>query len=82
VGVQPRTDAQTDTHRERQTDTQARVTTIHFASSTTHAKCNYSETAVKKGSVKTKDEYLHSIYPHLFTADMLPLNKQQSLNKL
>jgi len=27
---------QTDT----QTDTQARVTTIHFASSTTHAKCS------------------------------------------
>jgi len=27
---------QTDTH----TDTQTRVTTIHFASSTTHAKCN------------------------------------------
>ena len=27
---------QTDT----QTDTQTRVTTIHFASSTTHAKCN------------------------------------------
>jgi len=24
----------------RQTDTQTRVTTIHFASSTTHAKCN------------------------------------------
>jgi len=34
VGVRPRTD--TDT----QTDTQTRVTTIHFASSTTHAKCN------------------------------------------
>jgi len=29
----------------RQTDTQTRVTTIHFVSSTTHAKCNkaYSE---------------------------------------
>ena len=25
----------------RQTDTQTRVTTIHFASSTTRAKCNY-----------------------------------------
>ena len=32
VGVGPRTD--------RQTDTQTRVTTIHFASSTTDAKCN------------------------------------------
>jgi len=33
VGMRPRT---TDT----QTDTQTRVTRIHFASSTTHAKCN------------------------------------------
>ena len=32
VGMRPRTD--------RQTHTQTRVTTIHFASSTTHAKCN------------------------------------------
>jgi len=32
VGMGPRTD--------RQTGTQTRVTTIHFASSTTHAKCN------------------------------------------
>ena len=37
VGVPPRTD--------RQTDTQTRVTTIHFASSTTHAKCNYPHKA-------------------------------------
>ena len=36
VGVWPRTDTQT----HRQTDTQTRVTTKHFASSTTHAKCN------------------------------------------
>ena len=33
VGVRTRT--------HRQTDTQMRVTTIHFASCTTHAKCNY-----------------------------------------
>jgi len=32
--MRPRTDTQTHTH------TQTRVTTIHFASSTTHAKCN------------------------------------------
>jgi len=32
------TDTQTHTHR--QADTQTRVTTIHFASSMTHAKCN------------------------------------------
>ena len=34
------THARTHTHTHRQTDTQTRVTTIHFASSTTHAKCN------------------------------------------
>jgi len=28
---------------DRHTDTQTRVTTIHFASSTTHAKCNETE---------------------------------------
>ena len=38
VGVRPRTLTHTDTHR--QTDTPTRVTTIHFASSTTYAKCN------------------------------------------
>jgi len=32
--MRPRTDRHTQTH------TQTRVTTIHFASSTTHAKCN------------------------------------------
>jgi len=31
---------QTDRQTDTQTDTQTRVTTIHFASSTTHAKCN------------------------------------------
>jgi len=34
VGMQLRTDTQTDRH------TQTRVTTIHFTSSTTHEKCN------------------------------------------
>jgi len=36
--MRPRTDRQTD----RQTHRQTRVTTIHFASSTTRAKCNHS----------------------------------------
>jgi len=36
---------QTDTHN-RQTDTQTCMTTIHFASSTTHAKCNNCECVV------------------------------------
>ena len=36
VSMRPRKDRQT----HRQTDNQTRVTTIHFASSTTHAKCN------------------------------------------
>jgi len=48
VGMQPRRDRHTDT----QTDTQTRVsgvTTIHFAPSTTHAKCNYcSQYCVKR----------------------------------
>jgi len=39
VGVRPRTD----------TDTQTRVTTIHFASSTTHAKCNNRFTVLWPG---------------------------------
>jgi len=38
------TDTQTDTH----TDKQTRVTTIHFASSTTHAKCNHPLRMFKK----------------------------------
>ena len=37
VGVQR---GQTETQTYTQTDTQTCVTTIHFASSTTHAKCN------------------------------------------
>ena len=36
-----------DTHTDRQTDTQMRVTTIHFASSTTHAKCNQAQSEYK-----------------------------------
>jgi len=31
----------TDTQTDGQTHTQTRVTDTHFASSTTHAKCNY-----------------------------------------
>jgi len=38
----PQTDAQTD----RQTDTQTRVTTTHFASSTSHVKCNYRMSSI------------------------------------
>jgi len=33
---------QTNRHADRQTDTQMHVTTIHFASSTTHAKCKHA----------------------------------------
>jgi len=42
VGMRPRTDRHTarQTHTHTHTHTQTRVTTIHFASSTTHAKCN------------------------------------------
>jgi len=34
------TDRQTDRHTHTHTHTQTRVTIIHFASSTTHVKCN------------------------------------------
>jgi len=49
VGVRPRTD--------RQTDTQTRVTTIHFASSTTHAKCNEYYVTHKKTRNNTARKY-------------------------
>jgi len=42
VGMRLRTDTQTDIQ------TQTRVTTIHFASSTTHAKCNNLNVEVEK----------------------------------
>jgi len=38
VGMRPQADRQTDRHT---TDTDTRVSTIHFPSSMTHAKCNY-----------------------------------------
>jgi len=47
--MRPRTD--------RQTDTQTRVTTIHFASSTTHAKCNNKRQQVNNRGT-------HSLYVH------------------
>jgi len=47
VGMRPLTDRHTDTH----TDTRTRVTTIHFASSTTHAKCNNVLNSVVKISM-------------------------------
>jgi len=40
-----RGDRHTDTQTDRHTDTQTRVTTIHFASSTTHAKCKNKSAA-------------------------------------
>jgi len=40
VGMQPRTNRHTHTPTHPQTDTQTCITTIHFVSSTTHAKCN------------------------------------------
>jgi len=38
--MRPRTGTEIHRQTQRQTDTQMLVTTIHFASSTTHAKCN------------------------------------------
>jgi len=40
---------QTDRHTHTHTDTQTRVTTLHFASSTTHAKCNKSSAVAEMG---------------------------------
>jgi len=40
AGRRPAARADPDRHTHRHTDTHTRVTTIHFASSTTHAKCN------------------------------------------
>ena len=49
VGVRPRRDRQTDRQTHTHTHTQTRVTTIYFASSTTHAKCNkYTQSMVNK----------------------------------
>ena len=61
VGVRPRTDTHT------QTDTQTRVTTIHFASSTTHAKCN-NFIYLSNRSVKTNQLVILSVdLPHIYT---------------
>jgi len=56
---------QTDT----QTDTQTRVTTIHFASSTTHAKCNKKasqQTFIDLQSVTDCVSQQFEIGPHQF----------------
>jgi len=42
-------DWQTDRQTDRHTNTQTRVTNIHFASSTTHAKCNKCSTVAEMG---------------------------------
>ena len=42
---------QTDTHTDTHTDTQTLVPTIHFASSTTHAKCNNGNILISNHSV-------------------------------
>jgi len=51
VGIRPRTD--------RQTHTQTRVTTIHFASSTTHAKCNNNAVKRCRRSLKVRSLQSH-----------------------
>jgi len=59
--MRPRTDTQTDT--------QTRVTTIHFASSTTHAKCNVSGGSVdalgksKFKRLLTLSDSIHIVIP-------------------
>ena len=46
VGMRPRTDTQTDT--------QTRVTTIHFSWSSTHAKCNDKSVLILKSQVSSR----------------------------
>jgi len=56
VGVRPRTVRQTYTHRH--TDTHTRVTTIQFASSTTHALCNKTRGLVVRPTDNLGDKSL------------------------
>ena len=44
---------QTDRQTHRQTDTQTRVTTIHFASSSTQAKCTSGQNNLTQGRIAT-----------------------------
>ena len=46
--MRPRTDRQTRTHTHTHRHIWTRVTTIHFTSSTTHAKYNKRETSLKR----------------------------------
>ena len=66
VGVRPRTDTQT--HR------QTHVTTIHFASSTTHAKCN-NKKAIRQ--VRRPRNMKICINYNLLLHDILRLHSQQ-----
>jgi len=54
---------QTDT----QTDTQTRVTTIHFASSTTHAKCNDHSSSYKERTIITNYYTISGVYSTLLS---------------
>jgi len=60
VGVRPRTDRQTHI----QTDTQTRMTTIHFASSMTQAKCNKTVTLVKHHYKESFDKATTDVNAH------------------
>jgi len=56
VDVRPRIVRQT--HRQTHTDTQTRVTAIHFASFTKHAKCNNEHKCLLRHGCTSKISYI------------------------
>jgi len=54
----------TDRQTHRQTYTQTRVTTIHFASSTTHAKCNKCLKAKSKSTQQQLQLFRTDVFRH------------------
>jgi len=75
----PRTAA--DRQTDRQTDTQTRVTTIHFASSTTHAKCNDTMTTKIKMNKSNHFYCLNFLVHHSIqkTINSLLVDKRSSI---
>jgi len=63
---------QTDRHRHTHADTQTRVTTIYFASPTTHAKCN-EETDFSKRT------YVHAVREALNMQTMIKFHCDNTL---
>ena len=81
VGVWPGTDTQTHSHTH--THTHMRVTTIHFASSTTHTKCKNTEWNSKAQSVDYNQGKLTTgLIPSLYTTRFVRERVQYPLLRL